>query len=166
MPEFLRRLWSTPPAPVVVDSLPLTSTTAAGLDVHAAIARHQRLRQRLLACSIGQCDPQLDAENLCFDHRCLLGQWLHGPGKARLGQHRGFVDLLEQHRMFHISASNVVSLARSGRQEQAQQMAERQMEAFSNGVLKRLHAMQAWVDRRNQRRQALVSQARAPLAKR
>jgi len=45
-------------------------------------------------------------------------------------------------------------------------MAERQMEAFSNGVLKRLHAMQAWVDRRNQRRQALVSQARAPLAKR
>jgi hypothetical protein len=138
----------------------LTSTTAAGLDVHAAIARHQRLRQRLLACSNGYCDPQLNAEDLCFDHHCLLGQWLHGPAKARLGQHRGFLDLLEQHRMFHVSASNVVALSRAGHQDRAQRMAQQQMEAFSNGVLKRLQAMQAWVDRRTQRRQAAAGQTR------
>lgn len=163
MTDLLRRLWPFPKTPVTADSLSFTPTSVAGLDVHAAIVGHQRMRQRLLTCSHGHCDPLLDAEELCFDDRCRIGQWLHGPARARLGGHRGFVDLLEQHRMFHVSASNVVSLARSGRQEQAQQIAEQQMESFSNGVLKRLHAMQGWVDRRNQRRQAVVGQPRVPV---
>lgn len=154
------RKWWRKPSPQEEDSLPFTPTTVAGLDVQAAVQRHQRLRQRLQACAQGDCDPVLDAAALCFDSRCQLGQWLHGPGQARLGQHRGFLDLLEQHRMFHIAASNVVALARAGRLAQAQSMTQGQLEAFSSGTLKRLNAMQSWVDRRNLRRQSLEHQQR------
>ena len=159
MTNPLHRWWRNSVTPAG-NSLSFAPTALAGLDVHAAVQSHERLRLRLFICANGRCDPHLNAEALCFDTHCTLGQWLHGPGKAQLGQHRGFADLMEQHRMFHIAASNVVALARAGRQTQAQGIAQGQMEAFSNGVLHRLNAMQAWVDRRNQRRQTLAGQQR------
>ena len=146
--------------------MPFTPTSVGGLDLPSSIDSHQRLLERLRACSVGQCDPRLNAEALCFDSRCTLGQWLYGPGRTRLGQYRGFTDLLEQHRMFHITASNVVALSRAGQHARAQQMAQKQLEAFSNGVLKRLTAMQAWIERRAQRRQAAADQTRLPVSKR
>lgn len=162
MNPLLRRLFARESADAAeaVDSVSFTASSVAGLDVHAALEGHLRLRKRLLACADGQCDSRLNAENLCFDDRCTLGRWLHGPAREQLGKHRGFCDLLEQHRMFHIAASNVVALSRAGKLARSHDMAQVQLEAFSNGVLKRLNAMHDWMDRRAQRRSQAASQPR------
>lgn len=159
MNPLLQRLFASPSAEPADTPAAVPSATA-GLDVRAALGRHLSLRRRLLSCANGQCDPSLNAEDLFFDNRCMLGQWLHGPAQAQWGQHRGFTDLLEQHRMFHAAASNVVALARAGRLAQSQDMAHRQLEAFSNGVLRRLNAMKEWEERRAQRRAQHPTQAR------
>jgi hypothetical protein len=153
--RFLSRFWpgsSSEPADRISDSVPFSQSMVAGLDVEEALQAHLRLKERLLACTRGTCDDSLNAELLCFDNRCALGRWLYGPAHTRMGHHRGFTDLLEQHRMFHIAASNVVALARAGRLDQSRDMADVQLQAFSNGVLRRLHAMKSWVDRRQRRR--------------
>lgn len=150
--SLLRRLLNRQPAFAEdLDSITFTATTVAGLDVHAALEAHLRLRKRLLVCADGQCDPLLNSDDLCFDDRCPLGRWLHGPARTQLGKHRGFVDLLEQHRMFHIAAANVVALSRAGKLSQPNDQAQAQMEKFSNRVLKRLNAIHDWMDRRAQR---------------
>jgi hypothetical protein len=133
------------------DSIPFTATSVAGLSIDDALAEHLSLKRQLNRCAQGEGHTGLRADILCFDDRCVLGQWLHGAAKARLGHHRGFVHLIEQHRMFHIAASNVVALADAGKLTQAQHMAQVQMEAFSRGVMQRLQAMQGWVQRRAQR---------------
>lgn len=155
MNRFLRRLLPILPAESAKSSMgpqdgrTVGASALASLDIDAALEEHRALKRSLLECTQGQCDVRLNAEALCFDDRCRLGLWLHGPAKPRLGHYRGFVDLLEQHRMFHIVASNVVALSRAGRHEQANHMATVQMEAFSAGVQRRLKSMQAWAARRS-----------------
>lgn len=152
--RFLRRLLPILPAEPAKSSMgpqdgrTVGASALASLDIDAALEEHRALKRRLLECTHGHCDVRLNAEALCFDDRCRLGLWLHGPAKPRLGHYRGFVDLLEQHRMFHIVASNVVTLSRAGRHEQAAQMATVQLEAFSTGVQRRLKSMRAWAARR------------------
>jgi hypothetical protein len=133
------------------DSIPFTANSVAGLAIDDVLAEHQRLKRQLLKCAQGEGHAGLRADTLCFDDRCQLGQWLHGPAKAQLGHHQGFAHLIEQHRMFHIAASNVVALADAGKLPQAQHIAQVQLESFSRGVMQRLQAMQGWVQRRSQR---------------
>ncbi len=160
LPMFTRWISTWSPAPHAPShSLPFTANSVAGLAIDDALADHLQLRRQLQRCALGQPQPELKADTLCFDDRCLLGQWLHGPARHRLGGHRGFVHLVEQHRMFHIAASNVVALADAGKLPQAQHMASVQLEAFSQGVVQRLRAMQGWVQRRSQRRRPGLGRA-------
>ena len=122
-----------------------------GLDVQAALMAHMNWKLRLETYLDGRSTEDLRPEVICFDDRCDLGKWIHGPGQQRLGRLPGFADLREKHRMFHYCASNVVSLAQSGKQEEARRLLKGTYENFSQQVCDDLTQLQAIVARRGAR---------------
>ncbi|MEW5790450.1 MAG: methyl-accepting chemotaxis protein [Pseudomonadota bacterium] len=52
-------------------------------------------------------------------HGCRLGKWYYGPGKARYGQLKAFVDLELQHRKVHELGSEILKHVQNGRLEEA-----------------------------------------------
>jgi hypothetical protein len=117
----------------------------AGLDIDAAILAHENWKVRLDAYLAGRSTEDLRPEVICFDNRCDLGRWIHGPGAQRLGSYPGFAALTEHHRMFHYAASNVVSLAQAGKSAEAGRMLTGLYAQKSSAVLGALRELQAMI---------------------
>jgi hypothetical protein len=135
----------------------ITSTAASdpnALDIGAATAAHRLWKQRLLAYLEDPSGEDLHAEQICFDDRCDLGKWLHAPQVIRYRRHPGFKALIDNHRMFHYAAANVVSLAQASKHEEARAMLEHQFESFSTRVLLGLEDLKALSERRLEKRHA------------
>jgi methyl-accepting chemotaxis protein len=79
--------------------------TVATFDFDSAVEAHRAWKVKLRS-AIAQ-HTQLDADTLCRDDRCPLGQWLHGGGQGRWGHHPTFVALVEEHAGFHRAAGEV-----------------------------------------------------------
>lgn len=113
------------PAEAAASERGLDAATAkavlAELDIDTAIAAHENWSARLNAVIKGTSTEQLQPDVVCLDDRCDLGKWLHGPGRARLGQYPAFSVLVARHKHFHMEASAVLSLAQSGDQPRAEQ---------------------------------------------
>ncbi len=120
-----------------------------GLDIEAAMDAHGRWKQRLLAdIRPNQGGPEeappdtLPREQVCRDDACALGQWIHGPGRARLGAYPGFTALQTHHRMFHHVAGNVLALLDTGKTADAIRMLDGQFEDYSQRVQADLRLLQ------------------------
>jgi hypothetical protein len=113
------------------------------LDIQMAKAAHENWKLRLQAYLDGASTEDLSAETICFDDRCDLGQWIHGPGQQRLGRFPGFTALKGHHKMFHYAASNVVALAKAGREDEARKMLATQFAGFSKQVVDELDRLEA-----------------------
>lgn len=105
------------------------------LDIDMAQAAHENWKLRLQTYLDGLSGEELSAETICFDDRCDLGRWIHGPGAANLGQFPGFTALMGHHKMFHYAASNVVALTKAGKDGEARKMMKRQFEPLSGSVM-------------------------------
>jgi len=105
------------------------------LDIDMAQAAHENWKLRLQTYLDGRSEEELSAETICFDDRCDLGRWIHGPGTASLGRFPGFTALLGHHKMFHYAASNVVALTKAGKDGEARKMMMRQFEPLSGSVM-------------------------------
>jgi methyl-accepting chemotaxis protein len=64
----------------------------------------------------------LDADKICQDNQCALGQWMHGPGRTRWGSRPAFSALLEKHAEFHRSAGEVARTINSGQYDSAERL--------------------------------------------
>ena len=64
----------------------------------------------------------LDADSICRDDRCPLGQWLHGDGGRRWGVNPGFVALLDKHAEFHSVAGQVARQITAGALDSAERL--------------------------------------------
>lgn len=95
---------------------------ARSLDIDVAIAAHENWKSRLLAYLEGKSTEDLRAEIVALDNRCDLGKWIYGDGETYLKTAVAFVDLKATHKMFHYSASTIVTLAQAGRTAEAQDM--------------------------------------------
>jgi methyl-accepting chemotaxis protein len=95
------------------------ATGEAGFQFDTAIEAHRAWKAKLLDAIREQ--GQLDAETLCRDDRCALGQWLHGAGRQGYGRQPRFVALIEQHRRFHLEAGAVARDINAKQYTQAQQ---------------------------------------------
>ncbi|RPE73182.1 chemoreceptor zinc-binding protein [Tibeticola sediminis] len=115
------------------------------LDIQMAKAAHENWKIRLQAYLDGASTEDLSAETICFDDRCDLGQWIYGPGQQRLGRFPGFTALKGHHKMFHYAASNVVALAKAGREDEARKMLNTQFAGFSKNVIAELEQLEAIV---------------------
>jgi hypothetical protein len=120
-----------------------TAQAMDALDIQMAKAAHENWKIRLQAYLDGASTEDLSAETICFDYRCDLGQWIYGPGQQRLGRFPGFTALKGHHKMFHYAASNVVALAKAGREAEARKMLNTQFAGFSKNVIADLDQLEA-----------------------
>ncbi|MDR0480044.1 MAG: CZB domain-containing protein [Burkholderiaceae bacterium] len=112
------------------------------LDIQVAISAHENWKIRLHAYLDGTSSEAFNPDVICFDDRCDLGQWIHGPGRERLGKFPGFTALVDNHKMFHYAASNVVALSQRGKTSEAHRILEGQFQHFSNQVVGILSLLQ------------------------
>jgi methyl-accepting chemotaxis protein len=89
-------------------------------DFDKAIDAHRQWKVRLRKAIADH--GQLDADTICRDDQCPLGQWLHGPGGQQWGHKPGFVALLDKHADFHRSAGDVARRINAGSYEDAERL--------------------------------------------
>jgi len=109
------------------DSPAASSATAAlalaappSFDFDAAVEAHRAWKVRLRSAIAEH--GRLDAESICRDDRCPLGQWLHGPARQRWGSRPAFAELLGEHAAFHRAAGEVAEAINRGAYEQANRL--------------------------------------------
>ncbi len=90
------------------------SIVLAELDIDTAIAAHENWKVRLNNQIAGTSTEKLDPDFICLDNQCVLGKWLHGPGRERLGKYPAFTVLVARHQYFHVQASTVAAHAQAG----------------------------------------------------
>ena len=108
---------------------------ATEMDIDAGIAIHERWRTRLEDMVNGRNTEVMRPELICQDHRCDLGRWLYGTGRARLGQHTSFAMLVARHQYFHQQAAAVVTLFQAGDVQQSQRVLNSSCRHASNQVV-------------------------------
>lgn len=108
------------------------------LDIDVSIAAHENWKTRLTACIHNQSNHPLNPDDVADDHKCDLGKWIYSDGEALLGKYSTFTDLKAQHKMFHYTASSVVSLIQSGETGKAKDILEGEFAKLSKRVKQRL----------------------------
>jgi chemoreceptor zinc-binding protein len=86
------------------------------INFYEAVEAHLAWKRRLDEYLSGRSDEDLRPEVICQDNRCVLGKWIHGAGKARLGGYPLFHQLIDEHSKFHYHASKVVEAHQAGNQ--------------------------------------------------
>ncbi len=99
---------------------PAAAAAVADFDLDKAVDAHRAWKVKLRS-AIAQRE-QLDADAICRDDRCPLGQWLHGPGGTRWGARPAFVALLDEHAEFHRAAGEVAATINRGAYDQAERL--------------------------------------------
>ena len=94
------------------------------INFYEAIEAHLSWKLRLNNYLRGRSKEDLQPHHICVDNRCVLGQWIHGPGKARFGELVLFQRLTEEHAKFHLQASKVVEAHNSGNSSLAAKLLE------------------------------------------
>ena len=108
---------------------------SASLDIEMAITAHENWKLRLESYLHGTSQESFSPEVMCFDDKCDLGKWIHSKGRKHLGSYCGFNALVNNHKLFHCAASNVISLVQMGKKSQAEKMLTMQVENFSNRMV-------------------------------
>ena len=75
------------------------------MDLNQAGAAHAEWKVKLRLAITKQ--EQMDAATISVDNACALGQWLHGPAKAKYSGLRAFSDCVAKHAAFHREAGAV-----------------------------------------------------------
>lgn len=119
------------------------SKAAETLNIDVAMMAHDNWKLRLEACVDGTSKEDLRPDVVCCDERCDLGKWIHGDGEAHLGQYMTFQDLKATHKMFHYTASNVLTLSQAGRRDEAHDLLHGEFSKLSTTVKRRLEDLKA-----------------------
>ena len=89
-------------------------------DFDKAIEAHRHWKVKLRQAIANH--EKLDADTICRDDRCPLGQWIHGAGGQRWGQRPLFSQLLHKHAEFHQTAGGVARKINAGQYADAEQL--------------------------------------------
>lgn len=108
------------------------------LDIDISIAAHDNWKVRLSSFIDGDSSETFTATNVACDKSCELGKWLYSDGEQNLGKYAAFIDLKGQHKMFHLSASSVISLTQAGKTEEAKKLLNGEFNKLSIRVTQRL----------------------------
>lgn len=108
------------------------------LDIDVSIAAHENWKTRLTAHLGNQSQHPLNPDEVANDHNCDLGKWIYNDGEALLGKYSTFTDLKAQHKMFHYTASNVISLVQAGEIDKAKDILEGEFTKLSKRIKQRL----------------------------
>ncbi len=111
------------------------------LDIETAISAHQNWRLRLELYLAGTSQETFIPSVVCSDNHCALGRWIYGKGGTYLGKYPGFTALKNHHKMFHLTASNVVALTQADKKNEADKILSTQFEQFSSKIVEDLQQM-------------------------
>jgi methyl-accepting chemotaxis protein len=92
-------------------------TSAVPFDFDKAVEAHRQWKVKLRKAIAER--EHLDADYICCDDRCPLGQWLHGAGGQKWGSQPRFVELLGKHAAFHRTAGAVARTINAGQYDKA-----------------------------------------------
>ena len=120
----------------------------AEIDIDTAISAHENWKLRLENYLAGKSTEELKPEVICLDDKCQLGQWLHGPGKMRLGGYPAFSLLVARHQNFHVQASTVVAMTQAGKTNEANQVLGGNYTRSSEQVVTLLKALKQGLSRK------------------
>ena len=99
---------------------PETHAVVGDFDFDKAIDAHRQWKVKLRKAIAEQ--GHLDADTICRDDQCPLGQWIHGPGGKQWGNRPTFVELLSKHAEFHQVAGGVARQINQGRYTEAERL--------------------------------------------
>ncbi len=60
-----------------------------------------------------------DRDTASVDNACALGKWIHGEGTQLHGNVKGFAELREKHRQFHLAVGQVIDLVNANKMDEA-----------------------------------------------
>ena len=103
--------------------------------IYVAIFAHENWKYRLQSFVEGTSKEALTAEQVYRADNSELGKWLDGIGKAKFAQCIAFSRLIDQHKMYHYTATNLVSLMQAGKTKEAKAMLNGQFEEFSDAII-------------------------------
>lgn len=92
------------------------------INVYDAVLAHSAWKRRLLEYLEGRSKENLVPEKVGVDYLCVLGKWIHGPGKAEFGNDPTFITLVEEHAKFHVQAAKVIEAQQAGNTQQAMEI--------------------------------------------
>jgi methyl-accepting chemotaxis protein len=108
------------PANTVATSTQMVVANVADFNFDKAIEAHRAWKVRLRQAIADK--SHLDADTICRDDKCPLGQWLHGDGERQWGSKPRFVELLDKHAQFHKVAGGVARQINQGQYAQAEKL--------------------------------------------
>ena len=100
-------------APAAVNAL----ASNVPFDFDKAVDAHRQWKVKLRKAIADR--ETLDADTICRDDRCPLGQWLHGAGRQKWGSKPRFVELMAKHAAFHKTAGAVARTINAGQYDKA-----------------------------------------------
>ena len=103
-----------------------------------AITAHLQWKARLQDYLNGASQEELDADSICRDDQCLLGRWIHGPGREH---HHGvpkFYEVRADHAQFHFIAGNVVRHAQANERAAAEALLENEYKRITHKMVQAL----------------------------
>ena len=92
------------------------------IDFFQAVEAHVTWKRRLANYLDGAATETLVPDVVCQDNQCALGKWIHGAGRARLGEYPAFQTLITEHALFHLHAAKVIEAHQAGDDARAQQL--------------------------------------------
>ena len=60
-----------------------------------------------------------DRDTASVDNACAFGKWIHGEGTQLHGNVKGFAELREKHRQFHLAVGQVIDLVNANKMDEA-----------------------------------------------
>ncbi|WP_341887864.1 methyl-accepting chemotaxis protein [Variovorax sp. YR752] len=109
-----------PAGAALAESSAVAAEPGADFDFDKAIDAHRQWKVKLRKAIADKAS--LDAETICRDDRCPLGQWIHGAGGRRWSGQPGFVALLEKHAEFHAAAGAAARQINAGAYADAERL--------------------------------------------
>ena len=102
--------------------------------INQFINAHLQWISKLTASIYGGQIPDRDTASV--DNVCALGKWIHGEGNQLHGNVKGFAELREKHRQFHLAVGQVIDLVNANKVDEAQvEMASGKIRQISGEVV-------------------------------
>jgi hypothetical protein len=113
------------------------------LDVKDALDAHVTWSIRLEVVLKGTSQENIEVVDIAADNNCVLGQWIYGVAKEKLGSLPEYEELRRSHARFHLCAGNILLEHRANHLEAAKRLLKTDFRNISDRVqldLVRLYA--------------------------
>ncbi len=108
------------------------------INLFEAMQGHAAWKKRLHDYIEGKSSEELQPHQVGMDNRCVLGKWIHGPGREHFGDEALFRQLEEEHSKFHYHASKVVEAHQAGDRALTEKLLS---ESFAEQSRKTVHCL-------------------------